>query len=80
MKNNVGYQLQTTVQMDRQRRGVDACLLLCREGVELAAYTIDAVQNMPGTTMLCALEDRMLYEVSHSFIMTLFIARAHINK
>ena len=65
--------------MHGQRRGVDAGLLLGGEGVEFAADTIDAVKDMPGAAVLRALEDGVLNEMGHTFVVALFVAGADVD-
>lgn len=79
MENYVRYQFQAAVEMYRKRGGIDAGFLLGGESVEFTTDTVDAVEDMPGAPMIGTFEDRMLNEMSHTFIVTHFVTRADIN-
>ena len=79
MEDDVGKEFETTLQMDRQGGSIDAGLLLGGEGVELAPYPIDAVQDMVRASVAGALEDAMLDEMGDALLGRAFVARTNID-
>lgn len=65
--------------MNVERGGVDAGLLLGGESVEFSSYTIYAVEDMESLAMLGALEERVLNEMSHTFVVTFLITRTDVD-
>ena len=79
VEQDIGEKLETTFQMLGERGGVDAGLFLRGEGVELATHAVDAVLDVVGAAVFGAFEEGVLDEMGHPFVVTAFVAAAHID-
>jgi len=76
VENDVGKEREGSTEMLPREGGVVDNLLLARVGVEVAAYALHAVVDVPRVASGRAFEEYVLYEMSHSALVRLLVARA----
>ena len=75
-EGDVGEEVDGSLVMLLQKRGLDAGLLLGGEGVEVAAHIVQTTQDMVGFAVLGAFENGVLHKVGEAVLMGLLVAGA----
>ncbi len=76
VEDDVGEEREGTTEMLPWEGGIIDHFLLACVSVEVAAYALHAVEDLEGGEMRGALKRHVLYEMSHSALVRLLVARA----
>ena len=78
MEQDVRKEFEAAVEVLRKRGSVECSLLFGGEGVEFAAYAVDAVQDVVGPTVFGPFEYGMFYKMGYALFGPLFIPRTYV--
>lgn len=76
VEDHVGEEVHGARKVAAQYRGVENRLNLVREGVKVAAYTLEETVYVVCAASACALEAHVLKEMRHAEVVGLLVARA----
>ncbi len=65
-RQKVYQQVQSSTCIAVRKGGINHCIFLGGEGVQLATHGLHTIDNMPRTTAMCTLENGMLHKMRQS--------------
>lgn len=75
---NIRQKLNGTTEMLGQESRVNHCFFLIGVGVEVSAYILHTIQNMPCLTLGGTFKYKMLYKMRHTLLVFKLVARTRI--
>ena len=79
VENDVGQQLKGAREVFDGKSTIDHRFFLISIGIEVAAYILHAVQDMPGAAAARAFKEEMLHKMRHAVLCLQLVARAGIH-
>ena len=79
MKHNIPQQFERPFQMFGQESGIDYRFFFIGVGIQVAAYILHPVKDVPGFPLLRPLKDEMLHKMSHPLFVLRLIACSGID-
>lgn len=79
VEHNVEQQLDGSGEVFTHEGCIDEGFLFRGVGVQVAAYSFHSIENVPGASVLCTLEEHVFTEVRHAVFMGFFITCTGID-